>query len=241
MQILTREHAAYPPLLRETPLPPRRLYIEGALPDHAALDHVVAIVGTRKAQEVSCRYAALWAEKLSQAGCIIVSGMALGVDAAAHRGALRAHGTTLAVLATGIDECYPAEHRELREHIRSRGCLISEYPPGTKPRPQFFLERNRIIAGLARAVIVIEAPRRSGALATARAALEANRDVLVAPGALGDPQFAGANALIREGATLVQAIDDIMETLGDIVPNRATMTHALLTNERNSPNSVPMS
>jgi DNA processing protein len=143
--------------------------------------------------------------------------MAMGIDAAAHRGALR-EGPTVAVLATGVDRCYPERHRGLREDILAAGCIVSEYPPGTKARPHFFLERNRIIAGLARAVIVVESPQRSGALATARSALEANRDVLVAPGALGDPQFAGSNALIREGATLVQTFDDIRETLGDIIP-----------------------
>jgi DNA processing protein len=124
------------------------------------------------------------------------------------------HCATIAVLATGTDRCYPERHRHLKERILTNGCVMSEYPPGTAARPYFFLARNRIIAGLANAVIVIEAPLRSGSLATARHAAEANRDVLVVPGAVDDPQFEGSNALIREGATLVRNIEDVFEGLG---------------------------
>lgn len=222
-RVILHGSSEYPPLLRETPTPPRMLFTEGRMP---TTQKTVAIVGTRKAGEESCSRAAEWAHTLADTGYAVISGMALGVDAAAHEGALQSRNmfcTTVAVLATGLDQCYPATHRELHERIRERGCVLTEYPQGTTARPYFFLERNRIIAGLSKAVIVIEAPARSGTLATAHAALEANRDVLVVPGAADDPQFEGSNALIREGATLVRNIADVMEDLGEQAPEHAAL------------------
>ncbi len=232
-----RHDADYPPLLRETPAPPDSVYMRGVLPDLHANRKVVAIVGTRKAREASCSYTERWAGALVRSGCIVVSGMAMGIDAAAHRGALDATDSmgggdgmpwcaTIAVLATGTDRCYPERNRHLKERILANGCVLSEYPLGTNARPYFFLARNRIIAGLAHATIVIEAPLRSGSLATARAAVEANRDVLVVPGAIDDPQFEGSNELIRDGATLVRNIEDVFEGLGLTVAPLPTRTTA---------------
>jgi len=217
-QVVLKEDEEYPHLLREIPFPPQGIFVRGRLPNYTK---AVALVGTRKARESSRSRAEEWAASLVRAGYVVVSGMAMGVDAAAHRGALAAaHDTraTVAVLATGADRCYPAHHQHLYDTILAGGSIVSEYAPGTTARPHFFLERNRIIAGFTQATIVIEAPERSRALATAREALVANRDVLVAPGAVDDPQFAGSNTLLREGATIVRGIEDVLESLGATLP-----------------------
>jgi len=172
----------------------------------------LAIVGARNASAAGVRLARLWAEGLAAGGLTIVSGLARGIDAAAHRGALEA-GTTVAVVAGGIDVVYPPENAALTEEIAAGGLILAEAPPGTEPQARHFPRRNRIIAGLAAATLVVEAAPRSGSLITARMAAEFGRDVLAVPGSPLDPRAQGCNQLIREGATLVQRVDEILEAL----------------------------
>jgi len=212
IRLILSNDPAYPPGLREIPWPPFGIYVRGTLPgrDTPAL----AIVGTRKATESSRELARAFAGELARVGVVIVSGLALGVDAASHVGCLDAGGKTVAVLGSGIDRIYPALHERLAQRILDRhGAIVSEYPPGTPTLPYRFLERNRIVSGLGRGVLVIEAPEHSGALATARFALEQNRDVFVVPGPAPHPHFRGSHALIRAGAELVTSTAHILEAL----------------------------
>jgi DNA processing protein len=187
------------------------VYLRGTLPPAQG----VAIVGTRKATEEGKETAAEFACRLAEAGLGVISGLALGIDAAAHRGALRAKKPTWAVLATGPDKIYPGLHAELGQKIlEAGGGILSEYPPGSPPLPYRFLERNRIVSGLCRGTLVIEAPENSGALATARFALDQNRDLFVLPGPAKHPNFRGSHSLIRKGAELVTRPEDILESLG---------------------------
>lgn len=204
---------AYPPLLREIPHAPFGIYVRGTLPSTGRL--TLAIVGTRNATEPGKELAESFAHALAREGAVIVSGLALGIDAAAHRGCLEAKGTTVAVVATGLDRFYPRENERLGARIvKEGGAVISEYPPGVPGLPHQFLERNRIVSGLSRGALVVEAPARSGSLATARFALEQNRDVFVVPGPALHPNFKGSHALIREGAELVTAPEDILAAYG---------------------------
>lgn len=174
----------------------------------------VAIVGTRHGTAYGTRQADRIAYGLAKAGVTVVSGMARGIDAAAHEGALSAGGRTIAVLGGGLGQIYPAEHAGLADAIAADGAVISEYAPQAKPRGGMFPQRNRLIAALSLATLVIEAPDRSGALITARQAGELGRDVLALPGPVTSRASRGTNQLIREGATLVQTVDDILESLG---------------------------
>ena len=175
----------------------------------------VAIVGTRKATPGGKEAARTFARELVRMGCAVVSGLAFGLDAAAHEGALDGKGYTIAVLATGLDRIYPQWNTKLAERmIASGGALISEYPPGSPALPYRFLERNRIVSGLAEGVLIIEAPERSGSLATARFALEQDRQVFVVPGPATHPNYAGSHALIRAGAELVTQPAHVLEALG---------------------------
>ncbi len=178
------------------------------------LGRTVGIVGTRAASPYGKAVALKFAEVLARAGVCIVSGGALGVDAAAHQGALTAGGRTVAVLAGGVDRVYPPLHAGLFERIRERGCLLSQFPLGSSPSGYRFLVRNRLVAGLSDALLVVEAPERSGALATVNAALEMGRPVFVVPANIDNLNFAGSHALIREGATLADHPGLILETLG---------------------------
>ena len=202
----------FPSLLREIPDAPRKLYYLGApLGD----EQKIAIVGTRKASLSGLGYAKKFATELAQAGLTIVSGLALGIDSAAHEGALAAGGKTIAVLACGLDTVYPPQNRKLaKKIIDSGGTLVSEYEPGQRAYPANFLARNRIVSGLSLGVLAVEAPERSGTLATCRFAVEQNRDVFVIPGALNNPNYVGSNALIKIGAALVTEPRDILEPLG---------------------------
>lgn len=203
----------YPLLLKEIPNPPREIYVRGVFPDRGV--PAIAIVGTRKATEAGTRIAEEIATKLASQGFIIISGLAMGMDAAAHRGALGAHGKTVAVLGNGIDEIYPAQNEKLAERIlETGGAIISEYPPGEPSFRGNFIERNRIISGLSIAVVVIEAPMKSGALATAGFAAEQGRSVFVVPGPITHPNYVGSHALIRDGAILASKAEDILEDLG---------------------------
>jgi DNA processing protein len=210
-RLILLEDEDYPALLREIPCPPLGVYLRGTLPPAQG----VAIVGTRKATEEGKETAAEFACRLAEAGLGVISGLALGIDAAAHRGALRAKKPTWAVLATGPDKIYPGLHAELGQKIlEAGGGILSEYPPGSPPLPYRFLERNRIVSGLCRGTLVIEAPENSGALATARFALDQNRDLFVLPGPAKHPNFRGSHSLIRKGAELVTRPEDILESLG---------------------------
>ncbi len=203
--------AAYPPLLAAIADPPNPLYLRG---DAAALRHPhVAIVGSRQATRAGRDTAVRFASALARAGFGVVSGLAYGIDAAAHDGALAADGLTIAALGTGVDICYPARHRALAERIAARGALVSELPPGTPPQRLHFPRRNRIISGLCLGVLVVEASLRSGSLITARLALEQGREVFAVPGPVSSPLSRGCHALIRDGAVLVESADDVLAEL----------------------------
>jgi DNA processing protein len=212
------EDPDFPALLREIPLPPLGLYIRGALPP--ASQPTLAIVGTRRATKEGKRFAHELARELG-ATCSIASGLAFGIDAAAHAGCLEGGGHTVAVLAGGVDAPQPQLNAGLAARIlEGGGALVSEYPPGSVPVPYRFLERNRIVSGLSHGVVLIEAPEGSGALVTARCALEQNREVFVVPGPVAHPNFQGAHTLIREGARLVRSAADIREDLGLAAPQQ---------------------
>jgi DNA processing protein len=213
--IITENDEAYPKLLKSTFDPPMLFYTLGSM-DLGSIDQTatVAIVGTRNPSHYGLRTATHIAEELARAGVAIVSGMARGCDSAAHRGALDCKGKTIAVLGTGIDIAYPKENRGLYEEIAKGGLLISEFPPGYKPLPHNFPLRNRIISGLSLGVLVVEAPVRSGAMMTARLALESGREVFAVPGKIDSIKSAGTNKLIKDGAGLCEGGSDILEGLG---------------------------
>lgn len=204
---------SYPPLLREIPDPPLVLWVRGDLAFSEGVP-LVAVVGSRNATPDGLLNARRLARGLSEAGVGVVSGLARGIDGAAHRGALEGPGPTFAVLGCGLDTTYPPAHRALAADVSRRGFLVSEYPPGVPPLPRHFPLRNRIISGLARAVVVVEASERSGSLITARAALEQGRDVLAVPGLVASGCHRGCHALIKDGARLVETVDDILEEIG---------------------------
>lgn len=201
----------YPPLLREIPDPPIALYVLG---DRAALARPqLAVVGSRNPTPAGVETARAFARALAQAGLTITSGLALGIDGAAHRGALDAGGATIAVCGTGLDRVYPARHRTLAHAIVNRGALVSEFALGTPPRPQHFPIRNRLISGLALGVLVVEAALESGSLITARLALDQGREVFAIPGSVHSPLSRGCHALIRQGAKLTENAADVLEEL----------------------------
>jgi len=204
--------AAYPVALTTIADPSPVLWTRGCVDALSA--PAVAIVGSRAASAYGLAVAEQLAGDLAAAGVAIVSGLARGVDSAAHRGALAAGGVTVAVLGSGVDVVYPPEHRSLAASIDERGAVISELVPGTGPQQWFFPLRNRIISGLSRAVVVIEASDKSGSLITARCALDQGRDVLAVPGNVLSGRNRGAHALLRDGARIVESADDILEELG---------------------------
>jgi DNA processing protein len=201
----------YPALLSAIPDPPLVLWVSG---DASWLDKpAIAVVGSRHGSASGLAMARQLGRELAEAGLMVVSGMARGIDGAAHRGALEAGGATVAVLGNGLDVTYPPEHAALAKDIASRGALVSEFPPGTPPLAAHFPLRNRIISGLCRAVVVVEASERSGSLITARAALEQGRDVLAVPGNVASGRYRGGHALIKDGARLVETVGDILEEI----------------------------
>jgi len=206
----------YPALLAETARPPLVLYYRGRLPDPAA--PALALVGSRKATPYGLEVAHWFASELAEAGAVVVSGAAYGVDAAAHRGALESGGFTAAVLGCGPDVAYPRANAALLESVASTGCVLSEYPPGTTPAKTRFPERNRIIAGISLGVVVVEAAVGSGALITAECALQEGREVMAVPGGILSPSSAGSNDLIRGGAALVRCPGDVVSELGTVEP-----------------------
>ncbi|MGE3771426.1 MAG: DNA-processing protein DprA [Gammaproteobacteria bacterium] len=206
----------YPPLLAAIPDPPPLLFVDGRL-SALALPQL-AVVGSRRATPFACELAGQIAADLARAGLVVTSGLARGIDGAAHAGALAADGETIAVFGCGIDQRYPRQHAALADRVRAAGALISEFPLGTEPRPGHFPRRNRIISGLALGTLVVEAAVTSGSLVTARHALDQGREVFAVPGAVRNPLSRGCHALIRDGATLVESVTDIVDALPGFVP-----------------------
>jgi DNA processing protein len=211
--------AAYPPRLAAIPDPPIVLWTRG---DPAALaEPAVAVIGSRQATPTGLAVARRLAADLAEAGLCVVSGLARGVDGAAHRAALDVGRSTVAVLGCGVDIVYPREHAPLAARIVETGALISEFSPGTPPLPRHFPIRNRIISGLSLAVVIVEASDKSGSLITARTALDQGRDVLAVPGSVLSGQYRGSHALIKDGARLVETVTDVLEEIGWVAPARA--------------------
>lgn len=209
--LLTLDDPVFPPLLRELAVPPLLLFAAGRAELLSA--PAVAVVGSRNATGQGAANARAFAAALSEAGLTIVSGLALGIDAAAHDGGLRGAASTVAVIGTGADRIYPRRNEDLARRIAAEGCIVSEYPLGSGPAPGNFPRRNRLISGLSCAVLVVEAAVDSGSLITARLALDQGRDVFAIPGSIHAPLSKGCHNLIREGATLVDCVDDILVPL----------------------------
>lgn len=219
IRILHEDDPLYPALLREIPDRPLILYVRGSY-DWSLEKPSIAIVGSRKFTPYGEQAATRLSYDLAKAGCVIVSGLAFGIDKAAHLGALEADGETLAVLASGIDDAgiSPRSHASLGKRVAENGALVSEFPPGTVPLPAFFLMRNRIVAGLTQGTIVIEAAESSGSLVTASLALDYNREVFAVPGSIFSPASAGTHSLLRRGAKLVTSARDVLEELSLALP-----------------------
>jgi DNA processing protein len=210
---VSRGGPGYPPLLAELHDPPARLHLRGGPAETLALPSV-AVVGARSCSPYGAQVARELARDLAALGIVVVSGLARGIDGEAHRGALAAGGLTVAVLGCGIDCDYPRAHAQLAGRITDSGLVVSEYPPGVEPAPWRFPARNRIVAGLAKATVVVEARERSGALITADFALELGRDVFAVPGEITSGLSRGTNDLIRQGATPMLCVEDVLEALG---------------------------
>lgn len=214
--VLTIGDPDYPPLLLHAPDPPLLLYVQGQR--QALQAPAIAMVGSRNPSPQGVENAREFARHLGQAGWVVVSGLALGVDAAAHEGALQGGAPTIAVVGTGLDRVYPSRHRALAHRIGETGAVVSEFPPGTPPVQANFPLRNRIIAGLSRGTLVVEAALLSGSLITARLASESGREVFAIPGSIHSPLSRGCHALIKQGAKLVESARDILEELGGAIP-----------------------
>jgi len=213
IKLVLEEDESYPSLLREIPFPPLGIYYRGNLPSEG--ERLIAIIGTRKATVEGQKLGIALGESLARAGVGVISGLALGIDAGGHDGALRGKGKTYAVLANGLSSVYPRQNEQLaRKILEEGGGLLSEYPMECPPYPNRFIERNRIVSGLAEGVVIIEAPERSGTLATARFAIEQNREVFVVPGPVAHPNYVGSLKLLREGARLISNPEDLLEDLG---------------------------
>jgi DNA processing protein len=229
---LTYWDLGYPEALKAIPDPPAILFVRGGLEDQDRI--AVAMVGTRTPSTYGRNAAERLAEELARYGVTVVSGMARGIDTASHRGALKGSGRTIAVLGSGADVVYPPENRKLCEAIAESGAVVSEFPIGTQPDPGHFPRRNRIISGLSRGTLVVEAGDRSGALITAAMALDQGRDVFAVPGNITSPKSKGANRLIREGAKLVDSVEDILAEIpekramsgkkGNVGPDKGSLT-----------------
>lgn len=222
--VLTLADSAYPPALLDIPDPPLLLYVKGnkALLKAPSL----AVVGSRNATTQGLRNAENFAYALSETGLTIVSGLALGIDTAAHQGGLRAQGSSIAVIGTGADVVYPARNHTLAHKIAESGCIVSEYPLGTPAMAANFPRRNRIISGLARGVLVIEATAQSGSLITARMAGEQGREIFAIPGSIHSPLSKGCHQLIKQGAKLVESAQDVLEEIRWGKPVNSTVSAA---------------
>lgn len=233
--IITRDSARYPDRLREIADPPLVLYVRGDA-DVLATPQL-AIVGSRKPGYSAEHHAFDIARQLAIYGITITSGLALGVDGCAHRGALAAGGFTIAVTATGLDRVYPARHQQLAQEIAGTSAIISEFPIGTNPHASFFPRRNRIISGLAYGTLVVEATLKSGTLTTAAHATSQAREVFAIPGSIDNPQSRGCHALLKNGATLVETVADILEVIAPLLPESVSFASDQKTGE--NPSDAP--
>jgi DNA processing protein len=218
-RLLTFADTEYPRQLLQIANPPPLLYAKGAV--SLLGRNALAIVGSRNATPTGVAHAEAFGRELSDAGCTIVSGLALGIDAAAHRGGLGGASSTVAVVGTGLDIVYPGRNQALAHEIAMHGLLLSEFPLGTKPLAANFPRRNRLISGLSRGVLIVEAALQSGSLITARYALEQGREVFAIPGSIHSPLSKGCHQLIRQGAKLVETAQDVLEEFGAAVPTAA--------------------
>ncbi len=232
-RLLRCTDADFPPQLEAMPDPPAALFVAGNTA--LLLRPQVAIVGARHASPDGCRHAAGFARALGAAGLIVTSGLAEGIDAAAHEAALAASTGTVAVVGTGPDRVYPGKHAGLSRSIVEQGALVSEFPPGTGARPGHFPRRNRIIAGLSLGTLVIEAGLRSGSLITARLAADAGREVFAVPGSIRNPLARGCHRLIRDGASLAEGVDDLLPLLAPLARAQGVELAARLEAEPTSP------
>jgi DNA processing protein len=240
IQIITQKCDNYPTVLKKIYDPPPILWVKGTLTRNDTL--AVALVGSRNCSFYGQEQASRFAHLLSGAGFTIVSGLARGIDTAAHRGALAANGRTIAVCGCGLGYIYPKENRPLANQIRQSGAVISEQPIHTKPLAHYFPQRNRIISGLALGTIIVEAQHRSGALGTARCALDQNREVMAIPGHIDTPGATGPHQLIKDGATLVENIQDVVAALGhighDLKPHINCVTNAIISEIESPKNAL---
>ena len=240
-RLLLLADADYPEMLAEGMAPPPLLFVRG---DAASLSRpALAIVGSRHATPQALRIARDFGQALSDAGVVVVSGMADGIDTAAHEGALRGRGATVAVWGTGIDRVYPAKNKALAQQITGQGCVVSEFPLDTRPVAGNFPRRNRIIAALSQATLVVEAAPESGSLITARLAAEMGREVLAVPGSIDNPHSKGCHALIKQGAKLTENLDDIWQECPELMA--ASLQHSFgrspLQNASPQPSGLPES
>ncbi len=236
--VITMEDPAYPLRLAEIYDPPLLLFVRGALLEQD--QYCVAIVGTRRASPYGLRMAEKFGRELAARGITVVSGMATGIDTAAHRGALSAGGRTIAVLGNGVDVVYPNQNADLMQRITQQGAVVSQFSMGTKPSPGHFPYRNRIISGMSQGTLVVEAPLTSGALITARQAAEQGREVFAVPGQVGITNSQGPHSLIREGAKLVETVEDILVELELPAEIRAGVVVGVpVETERSSPTTDP--
>jgi len=233
MKIIKLEDENYPPLLKEIFNPPQKLYLEGDfIPSD--FEKSIAIVGTRDLSPYGKEVAIYFAKNLARFGLTTVSGLARGIDTFAHQSTLEAGGRTIAVLGTGLNNIYPYENKELAKNIIKSGVLVSEFEPDEGPMPYHFPQRNRIISGLSKATLVIEAPIKSGSLITARFALEQNRDVFCVPGSIFSKNSEGTNYLISEGAKLVSDYRGILREFGVEMGNETKIVKPIFKNQEES-------
>ena len=223
ISFVTQETDVFPEKLRYIHNPPYSIYFKGKLPDEKKM--AVAIVGARRCSEYGRSMAEKLGEELARYDIPVISGMAKGVDSYAHIGALRGKGQTYAVLGCGVDVCYPVAHKELYHEILDSGGIISEYPPGTEPKPQLFPFRNRIISALSDTIVLVEAKEKSGSLITADFALEQGKDIFAFPGRATDELSFGCNALIRQGAGIVTSVDSFLADIGVLRQNEYHQEH----------------
>jgi DNA processing protein len=228
VRFLRRGDSAYPPLLSQLHDPPWQLYLRGDASPALLARPAVAIVGARSCSAYGAEVARTLGRELAASGVVVVSGLARGIDGEAHRGALDAQEPTVAVLGCGIDRDYPRGHADLARRVAEAGLIVSEYPPGVEPAPWRFPARNRVIAGLCLATVVVEASERSGALITADFALELGREVFAVPGEITAARSAGTNNLLRQGAAPLLGVDDVLEALGleRTAPSLTPVSHA---------------
>ena len=215
--LIARDEAGYPRRLAEIADPPPLLIVRGRI--ELLEEPAIAVVGARNASGNGRMLASSLASELAQAGLLVISGLARGIDTAAHEGALAAGAPTVAVIASGVDVAYPADNAELMERIAETGAIVSERPLGAVPQARHFPRRNRLISGLSLGVVVVEAAPQSGSLITARLAAEQGREVMAVPGSPLDPRHRGTNQLLRDGATLVESATDVLAALGPLVPD----------------------